>query len=157
MSFDKHDSQGSASPSPCLASWQHHGFMQTLVGHGSFSGSGSTKSEQRPLDDDELSRAFKDDFKEEINLMVAALEACALSRAEAQDAGDRLLASSTNGDSIIEPSRRIAKPGPPKRFHRRGVLWSSMTRRMLFVASRPILTSPSPATGTESEQHEPGN
>ncbi len=142
MSFD-HDSQASLSIQ--VASWQHHGFMHTLVGHGSFSGSGSsTKSDKRPLDDDELTtRATKDDFKEEINLMVAALEACALSRAEAQDAGDRLFASSTNGDSVFEPFRKIANPGPPKRFHRRGALWSSMTRRMLSVARQSPRSTPS--------------
>jgi hypothetical protein len=142
MSFTRQDGVTTLS----VASWQHDGFMQTIAGHQSFSGSGSsTKSEKRPFDDDELSLpANKEDVKEEVILMIAALEASALSRREAQDAGDCLFASSTNPDSIFEPSRPVANQGPPKAFHRRGVLWGSITRRMLHRARQSTISSPIP-------------
>ncbi len=144
MSFESQ----AGSPSLSAASWQHDGFMQTLVGHQSFSGSGSsTKSEKRPFDDDGLlTPANKDNVKEEIVWMIAELEASYISRLEAQDAGDRLLASSTNAnaDSMFEPLRKITSPAPPKRFHRRGVLWASITSHMLLVSrqsTRSVLRS----------------
>mmetsp|Transcript_2261 Transcript_2261/g.4663 ORF Transcript_2261/g.4663 Transcript_2261/m.4663 type:complete len:139 (-) Transcript_2261:69-485(-) len=125
-------------PSLTVASWQHHGFMQALVAHDSFSGSGSSiKSNKRPFDDDDLSipaAQSKHDLDEGVIMMIAALEACDFSRTDAQTAGDSLLVSSMNGDSIVEPVRRITNREPPRRFRRRVALWASMTRRMLRLA-----------------------
>ncbi len=123
-------------PALSVASWQHDGFMQSLVGHEVFSGSASSlKSEKRPFDDDEQSMpATKEDFKEEVGLMIASLEAYEFSRTEAQNAGDNLLASSTNNDSIYEPMRIMTNPRPPKRFHRRGTLWASFAVHILLLA-----------------------
>ncbi len=120
-----------------VASCLHEGCIQTVVGHKSLSASGSSiKSNKRPFHDDERSKPaarMKQDLDEEIIMMVAALEACELSRTEAQNAGDNLLASSTNITGFVEPLRGITNPGPPKRFHRRGALWSSITRRLLLL------------------------
>ena len=97
------------------------------------------KSEKRAFDsadDDDQSIPVntKQDVGEDVIMMIVALAACELSRTEAQNAGDNLLASSTNGDTIVEPLRRITNSEPPKRFRRRGALWASITRRMLFLA-----------------------
>ncbi len=67
-------------------------------------------------------------------MLVAALNACELSRTEAQNAGDNLIDSSINEKRIAEPVRRITNKGPPKLFRRRGATWASIARQMLFHA-----------------------
>jgi hypothetical protein len=129
-----------------LASLQHDDFMKpVLSGHDMFSvGVSPLKSGNLNVSWGKVepsSPATKDNnvsnVKDEVSSMVAALEvASAISRAEAQDAGDYLLASSTNVDSIYEPMRKINNPRPPMRFHRRGALWASITRLMLCEARR---------------------
>ena len=125
-------------PSLSVTCWQHDRFMQTLVSHDLFSGSvGSEKSENRPFDDQELLvPSSRDDIKAEVMVMIASLEACDLRRTEAHNAGDNLLSSSTNEDSIFEPMRTMTNRRPPKRFHRRGVLWASITQQMLLLARK---------------------
>jgi hypothetical protein len=132
MTFAGQDGFASLS----FSSWQHDGLMQARAGHESLSGMGSsTKSNKRPFDDDV---SIPGDVKEEVIMMVAALEACELSRTDAQNAGDNMPAMSTNDDSIFEPMRSITNLGPPKKFHRRGALWASITRRMLRLARIPL-------------------
>jgi hypothetical protein len=135
------------SPDSCsqklnLASLQHDDFMKPVFsGHEMFSvGVSPLKSGNLNVSLGKVessSPATKDNVKEEVDSMVAALEvASALSRDEAQDAGDHLLASSTNADSIYEPMRTITNRRPPMRFHRRGALWASITRLLLCEARR---------------------
>ncbi len=132
MTFEGQD----GFPSLTVAGWQHDGFMQSLVGHESFSGSDSSiKSEKKSIESEESPAVLMKQYvEEEVGVMVAALEASDISRTEAQNAGDCLDFSSANGDGIVEPVRRITNPGPPKRFRRRGVLWASITHRMLLHA-----------------------
>ena len=79
---------------------------------------------------------MKQDQDGEIIVMVAALEAYDCSRSETQNTSNSLVVSSTNGNSTFEPEpvRSIANSGPPKRFRRRGVIWESITRRLLLLA-----------------------
>jgi hypothetical protein len=93
---------------------------------------------------------MKQDVEEEIIVMVAALEACELRRTDAQNAGSNLLASSTNDDSIVEPVRRISSTDPPKRFRRRGALWASITRRMIFLAEDSTRSPLEPSSQSHS-------
>jgi hypothetical protein len=137
MTYDSQEGFANLSAS----SWQHDGFMPTLVCHESFSGNAnSAKSKERPFkfnDDDMTIPAtllLKQEAEEEIIMMVDAFSACELSRVEAWNACDNLLAASRNRDSIAEPLRRITNPAPPIRFRRRGILWASITRRMLLLA-----------------------
>ncbi len=133
MAFEGQD----GFPSLTAAGWQHDGFMQTLVGHESFSGSDSSiKSEKKSTESEESTPAvlMKQYVEEEVGVIIAALEASELSRTEAQNACDCLDFWIANGDGIVEPVRRITNPVPPKRFRRRGVLWASVTHRMLILA-----------------------
>ncbi len=111
--------------------------MQSRVYYESFSGiASSSNPENRPFDDYSVSippALMKQDVEEEVTIMVAALEASDLSRMEAQNTGDSLLALSTNGNCIDDPLRKITNSGPPKRFRRRGAMWASITRRTILL------------------------
>ncbi len=124
-------------PALSVATWQYDGYSQTPASHGSVLGSScSINSKEKSFEEDEVLRTALTEqvVEERVLLIIAVSEACELGRTEAQTAGDKLLASSTSADNIFEPLRRKTKQGPPKRFHRRGSLWASITLRVLLRA-----------------------
>ncbi len=131
MPFESQDSFPSLS---VATGQQHDDFLQSIVGYELFSGFGiSMKSEKIPFEDvKHLTPISNDNDNHEVLLMVAALEAFELSRAEDQDNVDSLHDSSKNSDSIFEPLRCCTKLSPPKRFRRRGILWASITNCLLL-------------------------
>jgi hypothetical protein len=128
-----------------VARWQHDGLIQTLDCKESFSGCSHPKKSEMKAFKNEISTPaslsngmsisetlIRQDVEEDYIMIDASSAAFEYSRAEAQNTSDTPLR--TNGESVVEPLRRITIPGPPKRFHRRGALWASITRRMLHLA-----------------------